>query len=720
MVPPVWPAWRHYPLDPSNDDWGASQVQAYWRSLWGETPGILWVIWDPGRLYAYHRIDLPVQRWAYTAIDSTNINGTMGGPAAEAITSFDRVLAYGKWASHVVKSIRGRSHYLPHGLNLSVYSTYSTDPEQDDAWVRRALGPHVTQDALVIGCVATNQPRKDLGLYFHTLSKLKEGGHKVYGWLHTDVMVKAWSVQQLVTDFNLVKQVTVTGPGLTDQQLSLLYRACDVTIAPGLGEGFGYPIVESLACFPAGTLIQTDNGSTAIEDLQVHQSVFSHLGARQPVRRLWNGQHSTQITSLEIVDWPYKVRSTHNHPWLIFRCGNRDWVEAHQVREGDYVCVPRDTALALCEVDIGMAIPCSIVGGRAYPVGKNQSAVFAMRSSHSLPEYLVIHAEFARFLGYWVAEGWAGKGEITFCFGYHERELASDCAKIARDYLQVVPRTVEANASLRVSFSHALLARLLAVWFGTGARNKTLPDFLIRAPFIVALELLRGMWLGDGTYYQERGQYMRAAYATASWTLALQVRRLLHRFGIPSSLYQGHQTTFTKNLIYQIRVCGRNAAMLGELLGLPIMEGRTTNKTRVSWADADYVYYAVRAVETLPLTVPVYNLQVAIDESYQLAGGFAVHNCGVPVIHGDFGGGVELVPKREWRPPVREVRLESVYALKRPVFRVEDFANAIDRVLEWRAQIGETVVAEYCRGAVAHLDWQVLWPRWHSWIKAGL
>ena len=35
---------------------------------------------------------------------------------------------------------------------------------------------------------------------------------------------------------------------LTDHELAYLYGCCAVTIAPGLGEGFGYPIAESLAC----------------------------------------------------------------------------------------------------------------------------------------------------------------------------------------------------------------------------------------------------------------------------------------------------------------------------------------------------------------------------------------------------------------------------------------------------------------------------------------
>ena len=246
-IPPVWQGgWRHYPLDRSYGDWGASYVQALWQSCFGKMPGILWLIWDPGRCFAYNDLTLPVQKWAYTAVDSTNINGTLGGPARVALQDFDRVIAYGRWGSHVIRTLRESTpvSYLPHGLHLHTYETVAEDEEY---WVRAQLGQFYHPDRVLVGCVATNQPRKDLGLFCHTLSKLRERGIKVYGWLHTDTLVKDWAIPQLIEDFRLSRHLTVTVANFSDDQLAALYRACDVTIAPGLGEGFGYPIVESLA-----------------------------------------------------------------------------------------------------------------------------------------------------------------------------------------------------------------------------------------------------------------------------------------------------------------------------------------------------------------------------------------------------------------------------------------------------------------------------------------
>ena len=226
-------------------DWGKSFVEHVWRRRWDTTPGIVWVIWDPSRLAAFQGLQIPVQLWSYAAVDAENCSGTFGGPARQAIAHADRVIAYGRWASTILKTIRqGAVPYLPHGISTATYAPASPDEAQ---WARAQLGAYVRTTDRVIGCVATNQPRKDLGLYVATIAELQRRGHKVYGWLHTDTLVKHWSVPQLVEDHSLAKRITVSTEGYDDRELAILYQACSVTIAPGLGEGFGYPIVESLA-----------------------------------------------------------------------------------------------------------------------------------------------------------------------------------------------------------------------------------------------------------------------------------------------------------------------------------------------------------------------------------------------------------------------------------------------------------------------------------------
>src|SRR3990172_11451397 len=69
LLPP-WREWEWYPLPEAlrGEDWGAAYVQTLYRERFGRRPGILWCIWDPSRLYPSLQVELPVQKWAYTAV----------------------------------------------------------------------------------------------------------------------------------------------------------------------------------------------------------------------------------------------------------------------------------------------------------------------------------------------------------------------------------------------------------------------------------------------------------------------------------------------------------------------------------------------------------------------------------------------------------------------------------------------------------------------------
>lgn len=243
---PHFPAWPHVPMGETEraEDWGASFVTQFYQSRWGATPGILWVIWDPSRLAAYHGTGMPVQIWSYPAVDGVNRQGTIGGPAGEAVTRADRVIAYGRWASRALAPLRDdHLTYLPHGLTLPLYAEAT---EEERGWALSQIGAQKRLKDRIIGCVATNQPRKDLALFCDTLAELRARGHHVYGWLHTDTLVKTWSIPELIAVSGLGKRLTVS-TYFDDREMAVMYQACSATIAPGLGEGFGYPIVESLA-----------------------------------------------------------------------------------------------------------------------------------------------------------------------------------------------------------------------------------------------------------------------------------------------------------------------------------------------------------------------------------------------------------------------------------------------------------------------------------------
>lgn len=81
--------------------------------------------------------------------------------------------------------------------------------------------------------------------------------------------------------------------------------------------------------------------------------------------------------------------------------------------------------------------------------------------------------------------------------------------------------------------------------------------------------------------------------------------------------------------------------------------------------------------------------------------------CGVPVCHGSYGGGADLLPAEMLVDPVI-FRYESIWACKRPVYSPQDWAWKINSLIGVEA----TIDPRY--------DWKNNWPRWSEWLKAGV
>jgi glycosyltransferase involved in cell wall biosynthesis len=132
----------------------------------------------------------------------------------------------------MITSGRKDADWLPHGLWLDKFHA-TTKPE----------GPEVT-----VGSVMANQARKDYPTAFGCFAVLRQRyGNLFHAWLHTDTLMGYWNVPAMAADYGITDCLECT-ISLSDDQLALRYSACDCTILPSGGEGFGYPIAESLAC----------------------------------------------------------------------------------------------------------------------------------------------------------------------------------------------------------------------------------------------------------------------------------------------------------------------------------------------------------------------------------------------------------------------------------------------------------------------------------------
>jgi glycosyltransferase involved in cell wall biosynthesis len=67
-------------------------------------------------------------------------------------------------------------------------------------------------------------------------------------WAHTDRVIHGWNLQALAFEYGVADRVVADIGERSDKEMAALYSACDATLVISGGEGFCYPVVESMSC----------------------------------------------------------------------------------------------------------------------------------------------------------------------------------------------------------------------------------------------------------------------------------------------------------------------------------------------------------------------------------------------------------------------------------------------------------------------------------------
>ena len=259
------------------EDWVIPTLPQVWEDFAANRRGAVFTVWDPSRLTWFSQparcellagnsilrqwlVQAPFERWGYFAIDAEGPHGKLSFPIQQTLLGFDRVLAYSDWARKMILRSLAEEQapisdlsFRPHGIDTEVFFE-SYRPlsrtlffEITGAQTLNAKSAPILDDELLLGIVATNQARKDWALGIQTAAILSQQ-RKVRLWIHTDRLERHWSIPALLIDYGLVEKAVISLNLLSDEKMAQAYSACDVTLGIGLGEGFGYPLAESLAC----------------------------------------------------------------------------------------------------------------------------------------------------------------------------------------------------------------------------------------------------------------------------------------------------------------------------------------------------------------------------------------------------------------------------------------------------------------------------------------
>lgn len=246
--------WPQY-VFPESEQWGESLLIKVCEDFSRDNNFIIFTIWDASRLFWFGRPgNLPPEhpltsyltsgkfkRWGYFPIDAAGPNKSLSVLSQQTLKGYDRVLAYSQFGRNIIQNSLPywQPDFIPHGIDADIFKDYGRNKG------REILG--IDPSAKLVGCVMTNQARKDWGLWAQAAKILIDQDPSYMFWAHVDILEHYWSLPALIEDFGLNNHVKIT-QSLTDESLAELYSACDITMLPSLGEGFGYPIAESLAC----------------------------------------------------------------------------------------------------------------------------------------------------------------------------------------------------------------------------------------------------------------------------------------------------------------------------------------------------------------------------------------------------------------------------------------------------------------------------------------
>ncbi len=143
---------------------------------------------------------------------------------------------------------------IPHGIDTEIYKRAS---DEEIAEEKEFL--EIDPEAMVIGVVARNQPRKNYPRLIETFSKWVKERHftekDVVLYLHCSPTDSAgWSLDYLRKGYDMEKQVilnkllNVPSFGIAPERMKNFYSLMDAKILPTAGEGFGIPSAEALSC----------------------------------------------------------------------------------------------------------------------------------------------------------------------------------------------------------------------------------------------------------------------------------------------------------------------------------------------------------------------------------------------------------------------------------------------------------------------------------------
>jgi intein/homing endonuclease len=315
---------------------------------------------------------------------------------------------------------------------------------------------------------------------------------------------------------------------------------------------------QTLACIDKESLILTDKGLFRFEDLKseyfdygfndIDINIINRYGKYEKSNSFYISKESDTL-ELEFSDGN-KIITTFKHPLLSFKNGAEEWTTAENLKIGDEIKCLYNTNVYGKEL--------------VYPIYEKYRP-----NVKSLSDYKIDNIDIAYITGLWIAEGNFGNKKVKSS----NIQITNSDRDIQRYLIDKFGFNLIDDRHLNVSFSE-LYKKL--IWLGCkrGAKNKTIPDKILKSSKNEQIAFLQGLFDGDGCA-TKRGDIK---YSSVSKQLILDLHHVLLNFGIKSIIKfidntnkkEHKSTVIRKNyryIGYNLLIYGENARKFFEIIG---------------------------------------------------------------------------------------------------------------------------------------------------------
>jgi glycosyltransferase involved in cell wall biosynthesis len=224
-------------------------------------------------------------------------------PWARFIRNADFPVTFSKFTQKIIQTVLPDVHIdlIYHGVDTRAFHPI-------DEYQR----PAELKNKFIVGCVARNQPRKNLPSLIKAFARFCEDKPEAVLYLHTNPDDIGWDILDLLKRYRVFNRTCISKSAsiqkaLTKNKLNEIYNLFDVMVLPTAGEGFGLPILEAMA---AGVPVIATDYTSCVELLEGRGELI------KVKEFLTAGRHNVEYAIPDIDDLIAKLNSLYTRPDL--------------------------------------------------------------------------------------------------------------------------------------------------------------------------------------------------------------------------------------------------------------------------------------------------------------------------------------------------------------------------------------------------------------------